>query len=82
MASLIHGVSPLPAAILPLIPLVLFPADFIMAATVSVIITMIFLFILGMWMGRIAKTNMVFGGLRMVIIGLITALVCVLIGAH
>lgn len=81
-ASFIHGISPLPAAILPLIPLILFPADFIMAATISVIVTMIFLFFLGVWMGRIAKTNMIFGGLRMVIIGLITALICVLIGAH
>jgi predicted membrane protein (TIGR00267 family) len=81
-ASFIHGISPLPAAILPLIPLVLLPSDFITAATISVIITMIFLFFLGVWMGRIAKTNMLFGGLRMVIVGLITALICVLIGAH
>jgi predicted membrane protein (TIGR00267 family) len=62
--------------------LVLLPSDFITAATISVIITMIFLFFLGVWMGRIAKTNMLFGGLRMVIVGLITALICVLIGAH
>lgn len=81
-ASFIHGISPLPAAILPLIPLVLFPSNFVTAATISIIVTMIFLFILGVWMGRIAKTNMRFGGLRMVIIGLITAAICVLIGAY
>lgn len=80
-ASFIHGFAPLPAAILPLLPLVLFPADFVTAGIISVIITMIFLFFLGIWMARIAKTNIFAGGFRIVFAGLITALICVLIGA-
>ncbi len=81
-ASFIHGISPLPAAILPLIPLILFPLDFVFAGFISVSITMIFLFLLGVWMGRISKSNILTGGLRIVIVGLITALICVLIGAY
>jgi predicted membrane protein (TIGR00267 family) len=80
-ASFIHGFAPLPAAILPLIPLILFPADFITAGIISVGVTMVFLFLLGIWMARIAKTNIFAGGLRIVMAGLITALICVLIGA-
>jgi predicted membrane protein (TIGR00267 family) len=80
-ASFIHGIAPLPAAILPLVPLLLFPADFVTAALLSVGITMSFLFFLGIWMARIAKSNIFAGGLRMVFAGLITALICVLIGA-
>jgi len=80
-ASFIHGFAPLPAAILPLIPLILLPADFITASIISVGITMFFLFFLGIWMARIAKTNMFAGGFRIVFAGLITALICVLIGA-
>jgi predicted membrane protein (TIGR00267 family) len=80
-ASFIHGIAPLPATILPLVPLILFPADFIFAGIVSVGITMVFLFILGIWMARIARTNIFAGGFRIVFAGLITALICVLIGA-
>ncbi|MFX0167732.1 MAG: VIT1/CCC1 transporter family protein [Candidatus Hodarchaeota archaeon] len=80
-ASFIHGIAPLPAAVLPLIPLFLFPADFVMAGLLSVAITMSFLFLLGIWMARIMKTNPFACGLRMVFAGLITAIICVLIGA-
>lgn len=46
-ASFIHGFSPVPAAILPLIPLVVLRFDFLLAAVISVSIIMIFLFIIG-----------------------------------
>ena len=80
-ASFIHGIAPLPAAILPLIPLILLPADFVTASVISVSVTMCFLFFLGTWMARISKTNIFAGGLRIVFAVLITALLCVLIGA-
>lgn len=80
-ASFIHGIAPLPAAILPLLPLMLWPSDFITAGLFSVGFTMVFLFILGVWMGRLAKVNVLTGGLRMVLAGLITAAICLLIGA-
>ncbi len=72
-ASFIHGIAPLPAAIFPLIPLILFLGDFITASVISACVTMLFLFFLGMWMGRLAKANVLTGGFRMVLAGLITA---------
>ncbi|MFX1508770.1 MAG: VIT1/CCC1 transporter family protein [Promethearchaeota archaeon] len=80
-ASFIHGFAPLPAAILPLIPLMILPANFLVAAAFSVSITMIFLFILGVWMGRIANSNMIVGGLRMVLAGVVTGLILVVLAA-
>jgi predicted membrane protein (TIGR00267 family) len=80
-ASFIHGIAPLPAAILPLIPLMLLPGEFVTAGIISVSITMLFLFLLGIWMAHFAKTNIFAGGLRIVFAGLITAVICVLIGA-
>ncbi len=81
-ASFIHGISPLPAGLLPLLPLIFFWHDFFFAAIFSVSITMIFLFVLGIWMGRIAKTNMITGGLRMIFAGLITAAILFLLPGY
>jgi predicted membrane protein (TIGR00267 family) len=79
--GIIHALAPLPASILPLIPIALLPADFVSAAAFSVIVTLIFLMCLGIWMGRTAKINPITTGLRMVLAGLITAAICALIGA-
>jgi len=81
-ASLIHALSPLPAALLPLVPIVLLPTAFHLAAIISILITLVFLFVLGLYMGRIAGTNCIVSGLRMVLAALITAAICALIGAH
>ena len=80
-ASFIHGISPVPAAILPLIPLMIFPFDFFLAAMISVVITMIFLFALGVWMGHLSKASMIGGGLRMVLAGVVTAIILVALAA-
>jgi len=80
-ASFIHGLAPIPAAIIPLIPIILMPYDFILAAVISVIITMVFLFALGLWMGQLAKASMLAGGLRMVLAGVVTALILVALAA-
>ncbi len=75
----IHAISPLPASLLPLLPIVLISTDFILAGIFSVIITLIFLMFLGIWMGRTAKINPITSGLRMVLAGLITAAICALL---
>ncbi|MFX1474318.1 MAG: VIT1/CCC1 transporter family protein [Promethearchaeota archaeon] len=79
--GLVHAMAPLPAALIPLIPIVIFPAEFVIAAISSVVITLIFLMCLGVWMGRTAKINPLTTGLRMVLAGLITAAICAVIGA-
>jgi predicted membrane protein (TIGR00267 family) len=81
-ASFIHGISPLPAGLLPLLPLIFFRFDFLFVAFISVSITMIFLFVLGIWMGRIAKSNTIIAGLRMVFAGLITAAILFLLPGY
>ncbi len=80
-ASCIHGIAPLPAAILPLIPLMILPFDFLLGGAISVAITMLFLFVIGVWMGRIANASMIAGGLRMVLAGVVTALILVALAA-
>ncbi|MFX1318028.1 MAG: VIT1/CCC1 transporter family protein [Promethearchaeota archaeon] len=76
-ASFIHGFAPIPAAILPLVPLILIPFDFMLAGIISVFITMVFLFVLGLWMGHFAKANLIAGGLRMALAGVVTAILLV-----
>ncbi|TRO55355.1 hypothetical protein E2P64_07175 [Candidatus Bathyarchaeota archaeon] len=80
-ASFVHGFAPLPAAVLPLVPLMLIPFDFILAGVISVITTMLFLFVLGLWMGHLAKANLISGGLRMVLAGVITSVILVVLAA-
>ncbi len=79
----VHAIAPLPASIIPLIPLIIFPdpAVFVTVAIYSVVITLVFLMGLGIWMGRTAKINPITTGFRMVLAGLITAAICAVIGA-
>lgn len=79
----IHALAPLPASIIPLIPIFIFPAPemFVIVSVYSMVITLIFLMGLGIWMGRTAKINPITTGFRMVLAGLVTAAICALIGA-
>lgn len=76
----VHAIAPLPASLLPLLPILMMPADaFVFAGMLSLIITLIFLMCLGIWMGKTAKINPITSGLRMVLAGLVTAAICVML---
>ena len=80
VSALAHGVAPLVAAFVPLIPFFFMPLD--EAVVVGTIITLAFLFALGAYLGSLIKEMIVYTGLRFVIAGLATSVVLILIGGH
>ncbi|MGD9963396.1 MAG: VIT1/CCC1 transporter family protein [Thermoplasmata archaeon] len=80
VSALSHGVAPLVAAFVPLIPFFFMPLD--EAVVTGTIITLAFLFGLGAYLGSLIKEMIVYTGLRFVIAGLATSIVLILIGGH
>jgi predicted membrane protein (TIGR00267 family) len=74
---LVHGIAPLIAAIVPVIPFLLF--DTKTAAVVSVTITLSFLFLMGLYLGSVVKERMIFTGIRFVLIGIVTSVIIVVL---
>jgi len=80
--AFIHGIAPIPAALLPVIAFVFAPPLSIdIAFRISVGTTMVFLFSLGVYLARVGKLNVLTTGARMVVAGIVTAIFCLLIGA-
>jgi len=77
-SSFIHGISPMIAAWVPIIPFLFM--DVHSAIFASIIISFSILFVTGMYLGRVAKRNMFASGLRFLVIGIITAVICQFIG--
>jgi len=78
-SAVVHGVAPLIAALVPVIPYLFM--SFVDAVWISIAITLAFLFVMGAYMGRMAREHMVFSGLRFVAAGLVTAIILWLLGA-
>ncbi len=79
ISSIVHGVAPLTAAIIPIIPLYFIP-DFYWAAVASTAAGFSILFITGVYLGRLVEEFALYTGLRVVLVGLVTAAVVVLLG--
>ena len=80
VSAVVHGVAPLVAAVVPLIPFFFMPLD--EAVIVGIIVTIIILFALGAFLGNLIKETFIYTGLRFVIAGLGTAIILILIGGH
>ena len=80
VSAIVHGVAPLIAAIVPLIPFFFMPLHD--AVIAGIVITMMFLFALGGFLGSLIKETFLYTGLRFVIAGLATAIILILIGGH
>jgi predicted membrane protein (TIGR00267 family) len=80
VSSITHGIAPLVAALVPLIPFFFMPLDD--AVITGIMITMIFLFALGGFLGSLIKETFIYTGLRFVIAGLATAIILIMIGGH
>ncbi len=83
-AALVDGFSPATAAALPMIPYVLalfeiIPAWYAFPASIALILSI--LFVLGAFLGKISKENMVLAGLRMVAVGAATAVLLMVLGS-
>jgi len=78
IAAIIDSAAPMLSAFISLIPLILayvgvIPTTY--AAIVSIILIFSMLFLLGVFLGRVSKENMIFSGIKMLFAGLITAIV-------
>jgi len=75
LPALVHGIAPLIAAIVPVVPFLLF--DIKIAAIVSVALTLSFLFFMGLYLGSVVKERIIYTGIRFVLIGIVTSLMIV-----
>ena len=73
-SSFVHGISPMIAAWIPIIPFLIM--DVHRAIIVSITISLFILFATGMYLGKVAKRSMMMSGLRFLVIGIITAIIC------
>lgn len=83
ISALVHGLSPIIGVMIPLSPFIFF-SDLspIEALELAVILTSVFLFALGAYLGSLIKEMILYTGLRFVIAGLATAIVLFLLGGH
>ncbi len=77
ISSIVHGFAPIIAALIPISPYILLPPN--EAFTVAVSLGLISLFVVGAIMGRIAKFNIIVSGVRMLLAGLVTAMIVVVL---
>ena len=80
LSAIVHGVAPLIAALLPIIPFVFLDAR--TATVVAVVITLVILFALGAYLGNLVRERVVVTGLRFAAAGIGTAAILWLLGAR
>jgi predicted membrane protein (TIGR00267 family) len=78
VSALVHGIAPLLAAFVPLVPFFFMSLD--EAVVTAIMMTLAFLFALGAYLGSLIKETLVYTGLRFVIAGLATAIILILVG--
>ncbi len=78
VSAMAHGVAPLVAAFVPLLPFLFLPLGD--AVVTAIALTLGFLFALGAYLGSLLKEMVLYTGLRFVIAGLGTAIILILIG--
>jgi predicted membrane protein (TIGR00267 family) len=78
ISAMVHGVAPLLAAFVPLIPFFFMTLD--EAVLTAIILTIGFLFALGAYLGSLIKEMIFYTGLRFVIAGLGTSIILIVIG--
>lgn len=78
VSAIAHGVAPLLAAFVPLVPFLFMDLDEAVVAAIGV--TLGFLFVLGAYLGSLIREMIVYTGLRFVIAGLATAIILILVG--
>jgi len=81
--ALVDGIAPIIAALVPLFPFILELWGFslpVSATYASLALNFLMLFLLGVFLGRVSKENVVISGFRTLLVGFATALICVMIG--
>ncbi len=80
LSALVHGVAPLIAGLLPIIPFVFLDAR--TATFAAVAITLVILFLLGVYLGNLVRERVLVTGLRFAAAGIGTAAILWLLGAR
>lgn len=80
VSAIAHGVAPLLAAFVPLIPFFFMELD--EAVVSAIVLTLGFLFAIGAYLGSLIKELVIYTGLRFVIAGLATSIILILIGGE
>jgi predicted membrane protein (TIGR00267 family) len=80
VSALVHGVAPLIAALLPLLPFLLVDAG--TATIAAIVITLVILFLLGVYLGNLVRERVLVTGLRFAAAGIGTAIILWLLGAR
>ncbi|MCW4050990.1 MAG: VIT1/CCC1 transporter family protein [Candidatus Bathyarchaeota archaeon] len=83
-AALVDGSAPFLASIPTLIPFLLVPTllDSVTAYFASMVASLLTLFTLGVYLGRISGENIMYSGLKMVVSGIAVAVIALLLNAH
>jgi len=76
-SAFVHGIAPLIAALIPLIPFFFMPVSD--AMIMAIVITIAFLFVMGSYLGSLIKEMIFYTGLRFVAAGLVTAIIVFLL---
>lgn len=80
LSAVIHGIAPLIAALLPILPFLFLDAQSSVSA--AIVITLAILFVMGAYLGNLIKERMFVTGLRFVAAGICTAVALWLLGAR
>lgn len=80
LSAFVHGIAPLVAALLPIIPFIFFDAPTSIPA--SIVITFSILFVIGAYLGNLTKERILLTGLRFVAAGVGTAIILSLLGTR
>lgn len=80
ISAIVHGISPLMAALIPVLPFLFLP--FYQATISSILVTLAVLFVIGSYLGSLAKERFFITGLRFVAAGLGTAAILYFLGVH
>jgi predicted membrane protein (TIGR00267 family) len=79
-SAIIHGIAPLLAALLPVIPFLFVDAR--TAVIAAIVVTLVILFVLGVYLGNLVRERVLLTGLRFAAAGIGTALILWLFGAR
>ena len=80
LSAIVHGIAPLIAGLLPILPFVFLDAR--TATVVAVAITLVILFLLGVYLGNLVRERVLVTGLRFAAAGIGTAAIMWLLGAR
>jgi predicted membrane protein (TIGR00267 family) len=84
-AALVDGSAPFLASLPSVIPFYLVTVGLLpmgLAFTVSIAAALLILFLLGVFLGRLSESNIIYSGVKMVIAGVAVALIALLLNGH